>query len=149
MWKCNGSSNVSLMSKFFGRKKKCLAGEILEKNCTALSFFAIAGKCNYGFFLPFPPPFALFCVEMQCLLKCLLNVKVFREEKACRGNIGENCASNARGALLSPMGWDHRENQSAEAAAINIFCKPRRLAGGFFVSEFAPISLTKPFQKER
>ena len=42
----------------------------------------------------------------------------------------------------------HRENQSAEAAAINTVCKPWRPAGGFFVSEFAPISLTKPFQKE-
>ena len=47
------------------------------------------------------------------------------------------------------MGSAHRENQSAEAAAINIVCKPRRLARGFFVSEFAPISLTKPFRKER
>ena len=26
----------------------------------------------------------------------------------------------------------HRENQSAEAAAINTVCKPRRQAGGFF-----------------
>ena len=43
----------------------------------------------------------------------------------------------------------HRENQSAEAAAINTVCKPRRPAGGFFVSEFAPISLIKPFRKER
>ena len=43
----------------------------------------------------------------------------------------------------------HRENQSAEAAAINTVCKPRRPAGGFFVLEFAPISLTKPFRKER
>ena len=43
----------------------------------------------------------------------------------------------------------HRENQSAEAAAINNVCKPRRPAGGFFVSEFVPISLTKPFRKER
>ena len=42
----------------------------------------------------------------------------------------------------------HRENESAEPAAINTVCKPRRLAGGFFISEFAPISLTKPFQKE-
>ena len=48
-----------------------------------------------------------------------------------------------------PFCWHHRENQSAEAAAINTVCKPRRPAGGFFVSEFAPISLTKPFQKER
>ena len=47
------------------------------------------------------------------------------------------------------VGWNHRENQSAEAATINTVCKPRRPAGSFFVSEFAPISLTKPFQKER
>ena len=46
------------------------------------------------------------------------------------------------------VGFTHRENQSAEAAAINTVCKSRRLAGGFFVSEFAPISLTKPFRKE-
>ena len=45
----------------------------------------------------------------------------------------------------------HRENQSAEAAAAanNTVCKPRRPAGSFFVSEFAPISFTKPFWKER
>ena len=42
----------------------------------------------------------------------------------------------------------HRENQSAEAAAINTVCKLRRRAGGFIVSEFAPISLTEPFRKE-
>ena len=47
------------------------------------------------------------------------------------------------------MRLHHRENQSAEAAAINTVCKPRRPAGGFFISEFAPISLTKPFRKER
>ena len=49
---------------------------------------------------------------------------------------------------ISIFGHHHRENQSAEAAAINTVCKPRRPAGSFFVSEFAPISLSKPFQKE-
>ena len=53
----------------------------------------------------------------------------------------ENLVTLCAGSL------DHRENQSAEAATINTVCKPRRLAGGFFVSEFAPISLTKPFRK--
>ena len=43
------------------------------------------------------------------------------------------------------VGLYHRENQSAEAAAIYTICKLRRLAGGFLVLEFAPISLTKPF----
>ena len=47
--------------------------------------------------------------------------------------------------LKNAVAQDHRENQSAEAAAINTVCKPRRPAGGFFVSEFVPISLTKPF----
>ena len=35
---------------------------------------------------------------------------------------------------LSDRHYIHRENQSAEAAAINTVCKPRRRAGGFFVS---------------
>ena len=43
----------------------------------------------------------------------------------------------------------HRENQSAESVTINTVCKPKRLAGGFCVLEFAPISLTKPLRKER
>ena len=53
--------------------------------------------------------------------------------------------SRQQAVVFSP---GHRENQSAEAAAIITVCKPRRLAGGLFVSEFAPISLTKPFKKE-
>ena len=31
--------------------------------------------------------------------------------------------------------WDHRENQSAEAAAINTVCKPRRQLWNYFVLE--------------
>ena len=86
-----------------------LGGYIIS---TALSFFAIAGKCNYGFFLPFPPPFALFCVEMQCLL----NVKVFREEKACRGNIGGKIRLECKGCTAQSYGLGPQRKSKCRAA---------------------------------